>query len=68
MRILFLNSRRQRTNMSGNTWSKKKLQFRLLGAEKDTIKMGLACPQKPRGGQDSQMPGMLGKRLGKTWG
>jgi len=54
--------------MSGDTWSKKKLQFRLPGAEEGTIKMGLACPQKPREGQDSQMPGMLGKRLGKTCG
>ena len=61
MRILFLNSGRQRTNMSGNIWSRKKPQFRVLVAERDTIKMGLACPEKPREDQDSQNPGMLGK-------
>lgn len=62
----FLNSGRQRANMSGNI-CKKKLEFRML-VEGDTIKTGLVCPQKPRESQNSQIPEVLGKDRGKTWG
>ena len=45
MRILLLNSKRQRAHVNGNIWSKKKLQFRMLEVERDTIKMELGAAQ-----------------------
>lgn len=52
----FLNSGRQRAKMSGNI-CKKKLQFRTLVVEGDTIKTGLVCPQKPRESEFSDTRG-----------
>lgn len=45
MRILFLNSGRQKTNMSGNNTDQEEAAVSSYGAERDTTKMGLACPQ-----------------------
>lgn len=49
----FLNSGRQRANMSGNI-CKKKLQFRILVVEEDIIKMGLSAHRNPES-QNSQI-------------
>lgn len=42
--------------MSGNIWSRKKLQLRVLVTEG-----GAGLPIKPQRGQDSQLPEMLGR-------
>lgn len=63
MRILSVNSERQRTNMSGNLQRRKKSQFRVLMAEGDKIKRRWACPENIEEGQDSQTLG--GAREGR---